>query len=59
LLSLAVTRVVATFLYGVEPNDPATLALATFTLATVAIGAALIPAWRAARLNPMTALRCE
>ena len=59
LLSLALTRLVATFLYGVEPNDPATLALAAFTLAAVALGAALIPAWRAARLDPMVALRCE
>src|SRR5262249_284675 len=40
-LSLAVTRLVSTFLYGVEPNDPATLALSTLTLAVVALGAAL------------------
>jgi ABC-type antimicrobial peptide transport system permease subunit len=59
LLALGATRLVATFLYGVEPNDPAMLALAAFTLAAVAIGAALIPARRAARLDPMVALREE
>ena len=57
LLSLAVTRLVSTFLYGVEPNDPATLALSALTLAAVAIGAAMIPARRAARLDPVAALR--
>lgn len=59
LLALALTRLVATFLYGVEPTDPATLAFAALTLAAVAIGAALIPARRAARLDPMVALREE
>ncbi len=59
LLSLAVTRLVAKFLYGVEQNDPATLALSFLTLAAVALGAALMPAWRAARLDPMVALRDE
>jgi putative ABC transport system permease protein len=58
-LALGVTRLAPTFLYGVEPNDPATLALSAFTLAAVALGAALLPAWRAARLDPMAALREE
>jgi len=59
LLALALTRLVATFLYGVEPNDPATLTLSALTLAAVALGAALLPAWRAAQLDPMVALREE
>ncbi|MCI0392459.1 MAG: ABC transporter permease [Acidobacteria bacterium] len=59
LLALAVTRLVSTFLFGVEPDDPATLAISAFTLAAVALGAALIPAGRAARLHPMVALREE
>jgi len=58
-LALGVTRLAPTFLYGVEPNDPATLALSVFTLSAVALGAALLPAWRAARLDPMAALREE
>ena len=57
MLSLAATRFVSSFLYGVEPNDPATLALSALALVAVAIGAALIPARRSARLDPMTALR--
>ena len=59
LLSLAVTRLVSKFLFGVEPNDPATLVLSAFTLVAVAIGAAMIPARRAARVNPMTVIRAE
>ena len=59
LLALAVTRLMATVLYGVAPKDPATLALSAFILAAVAFGAALLPAWRAARLDPMAALREE
>ena len=59
LLALALTRLVATFLFGVESNDPATLALSALVLAAVSIGAAMIPAWRAARLDPMSALRDE
>jgi ABC-type antimicrobial peptide transport system permease subunit len=59
LLSLAATRLVSTFLYGIQPNDPATLALSALTLAGVAIGAAMLPACRAASVDPMVALRCE
>jgi ABC-type antimicrobial peptide transport system permease subunit len=57
LLTLAVTRLVATFLYGVKPNDPATMAASAIVLALVAIGAAMLPAWRASRLDPVAALR--
>jgi predicted permease len=57
LLTLAVTRLVATFLYGVKPNDPATMTASAIILAIVAIGAAMLPAWRASRLDPVAALR--
>src|SRR5262249_4305123 len=59
LIELAGTRALAAVLYGVAPKDPATLALSAFILAAVAFGAALLPAWRAARLDPMAALRDE
>ena len=57
LLTLSVTRLVSAFLYGVKPSDPATIVLSAATLAIVAIVAAMLPAWRAARLDPVTALR--
>jgi len=59
LLALAATRLVAAFLYGVTASDPLTLALAALLLATVAIAAGLVPAWRAAGVDPMIALRKE
>jgi predicted permease len=58
-LSLAMTQFVSKFLYGVEPNDPATLALSALTLAAISLGAALLPAWRAAHVDPLVALREE
>lgn len=46
-------------LYGVTPLDPPTLAAAALGLALVAALAALVPAYRAAHVSPMTALRDE
>jgi predicted permease len=57
LLTLSMTRLVSAFLYGVKPFDPATMVLSAAVLAAVAVGAAMLPAWRAARLDPVTALR--
>jgi ABC-type antimicrobial peptide transport system permease subunit len=50
-------RLVTSFLYGVSPTEPAVLALAAALLTFVALAAGVIPAWRAARLDPVTALR--
>jgi hypothetical protein len=50
---------IATLLYGLSPRDPATFAAATALLIVVATVAALIPAWRAARIDPLRALRAE
>jgi putative ABC transport system permease protein len=55
--TLAATRFIKSFLYGVTSSDPMTLAIAAGLLATVAIIAGYIPARRASRLDPMTALR--
>jgi putative ABC transport system permease protein len=46
-------------LYGVRATDPATYAAVVVVLVTVALGASLLPAWRAARLDPLAALRRE
>ncbi|HEV3140985.1 MAG TPA: FtsX-like permease family protein, partial [Vicinamibacterales bacterium] len=55
--SLALTRVMATLLFGIAPQDPVTFAAAPIVLAAVAMAAALIPARRAASIDPMQALR--
>jgi predicted permease len=52
-------RSVARFLYGVPTSDPATFAGAATLLITVALVACIVPARRAMRVNPLTALRSE
>ena len=47
------------FAYGLKPNDPFVLAVAVMALASVALCAAYLPARRAARIDPMAALRHE
>ena len=49
----------ASLLYGIKPNDPVQLAGAVLVLATATAVAAYLPARRAARLDPMAALREE
>lgn len=58
-MSLAAGRAAAALLFGLKPYDPLTFALATALLASVAISASFIPARRAARVDPMVALRYE
>ncbi len=53
------TRVLRTFLFQVQPLDPTTLATATLFLACVALLASYLPARRAAKIDPMVALRYE
>jgi predicted permease len=52
-------KLMTTQLFGVEPGDPVMLAAATLVLSLGALAAAMIPAWRAACVEPMTALRTE
>ena len=55
--ALALNRLMASLLFGVEPTDPGTLAAVVVTISLVAALACGIPAWRAARLDPNTVLR--
>jgi predicted permease len=59
LLSLATTRYVSSFLFDLTPTDPVLLGLSVALLGAVAMGAALLPAWRASHVDPMDALREE
>ena len=59
ITSLSAGRLVASLLYGIKSNDPVQLALAVLVLAAAATLAAYLPARRAARLDPMAALRQE
>jgi predicted permease len=59
LLALALTRALASYLYGVSPADPLTYLATTLILIAVALLACYLPARRAADVDPMTALRCE
>jgi predicted permease len=57
--SLALTRLVRSLLFGVEPTDPATLVGGTTVLVLAALAAAYLPSRRAASVDPVTALRTE
>ncbi|HSF19789.1 MAG TPA: ABC transporter permease [Vicinamibacteria bacterium] len=52
-------KVLSTLLYGVSPIDPIAYVGASFVLLAVAAAANFIPAWRASKLSPMSALRYE
>jgi predicted permease len=55
----ALGRLVESQLFGVKPTDPSAIAAATLLLTSAALGAALIPAYRASTVNPIDALRFE
>ncbi len=58
-MAIGLARTASSLLYGLKPGDPFTVGLAATLLAGVAIFASLLPALRAARLEPMMALREE
>ena len=55
----ALGRTLEAFLVGIEPFDAVTLLVVAAILAGVALVASMVPARRAARVDPLTALRCE
>jgi len=57
LLAFLAMRLISSFLYGLTPTDPRTIAASGGVLLVVALLAAAKPAWRAAALDPVAALR--
>ena len=58
-LALVAGRAATTMLFGLKPYDAATLVFSILLLAVIAVLASLLPAFKASRLNPVDALRCE
>jgi ABC-type antimicrobial peptide transport system permease subunit len=58
-LAIAVGRITTSMLFGLKPTDPVTIGLSVGLLAVVAMVASFLPAMRAAKLEPMLALREE
>ncbi len=56
-LAAVSSRVIAAFLFGVDPLDPLTFVSVPAVILLTAIGAAAIPAWRASRIDPVVAFR--
>jgi predicted permease len=59
LLALSLGRVMQSLIYGVSPADPVILLAVAVLVLTVALIASYLPAWRATKADPMTALRTE
>jgi ABC-type antimicrobial peptide transport system permease subunit len=55
----ALGKLVESQLYGIKATDPLTIAEAALVLAAASLGAALVPAWQATRVNPIDALRLD
>jgi len=59
VLAVSAGQIAASLLFGLKPHDPMTLIAAALLLAAIAIGASVLPARRASKLDPMAALRHE
>jgi len=58
-VAIAASRFIESMLFGLTAADPLTYASAAGVVLAVALAASLLPAFRAARVDPMTALRVE
>jgi putative ABC transport system permease protein len=58
-LTFTVVHLMTSMVYGIRPNDPATFVIVAFLVASVSMLAAYVPARRAARIEPLAALREE
>lgn len=56
-MTLELSKAAGAVLFGLEPGDPVTLAASAAMLTAIGVGASLVPAWRAARMHPVMALR--
>ena len=59
LSAIGLTRLMSSLLFGVSPMDPVTYAAVSVALAAVALLATYLPARRAARIDPIVALRSD
>jgi ABC-type lipoprotein release transport system permease subunit len=59
IAALAVTRLMSSLLYAVDSRDPLTFVLGPLVLAIVSLVASLLPAWKAAGMDPVRALRLD
>jgi putative ABC transport system permease protein len=57
--AIALGRLLTRFLYGTTPSDPVTYGVAAVLVGAVVLAACVMPAWRAAKVDPMVALRYE
>jgi putative ABC transport system permease protein len=59
IAALALGRLVTSLVFGVKPTDPLTFVAVALLLVFVALLATIVPAYRAAKVDPMVALRYE
>ena len=57
--ALALTHILASFLFNVHPIDPLTFIAVPLLVLLVTIAACAIPGWKAAEVDPIQALRCD
>ena len=58
-LAIGASRMITNQLYGLKPDDPVTILIASLVMTSIAVWAGYLPARRASRVDPMAALRCE